>query len=371
MQLDLIDSSLRSSAKFSENLAVELSVHNDHEKILQRIHDYRRIIEKLTADQDDWTEQTTEDLLVQLESMVKQIDSSFVSPSMTICVQRKVEGLQEQLEEIRHSRQQLLSDIEDMANEYAPIGEDAEGEFDVSFIYYCNILLNVESDLTRLRRVLQSLSEFQQSISKAVEMETTDDILQSIEQYMKDRNRLQDFLNQPVPEKQGLKTKLNLSYCYVCVCLDVGSQASSDEDFYQQVQELLGVDEDDPEKILHLISELVNWEYQAKGIAWSPRISTSSRRETRSILSCRRMKNFGHYWRLTMNIWCNLWWPYTKTSTNWTKNIKYSFKVNRSLDSPVFSLISMVAKLDIVSLEEDHFHKSISQLLEKLDPSSG
>ena len=31
----------------------------------------------------------------------------------------------------------------------------------------------------------------------------------------------------------------------------------------------------------------------------------------------------------------------------------------------------MVAKLDIASLEEDHFHKSINQLLEKLDPSSG
>ena len=202
MQLDLIDSSLRSSAKFSENLAVELSVDNDHGTILQRIHDYQRIIAKLTADQDEWTEQTPEDLLVQLESMVKQIDLSFSSPSI-ICVQGEVDGLQEQLEEIRHSHQQLQSDIEDMASEYAPVGE---GEFDVSFAYYSNIMLNLESDLRRLRHVLQSLSEFQQSISDAVEMETTDDILQSIEQYKKDRNRLQDFLNQPVPEKQGLKT---------------------------------------------------------------------------------------------------------------------------------------------------------------------
>lgn len=36
-----------------------------------------------------------------------------------------------------------------------------------------------------------------------------------------------------------------------------------------------------------------------------------------------------------------------------------------------FPWISTVTKLDIVSLEEDHFHKSIDQLLEKLDPSSG
>lgn len=278
-QLDLIDSSLRSSAKFSENLAAELSVDQDHGTILQRIHDYQRIIEKLTADQDEWTEQTTEDLLNQLESMVKQTGLSILSPSI-ICVQGKVEGLQEQLQEIRHSHQQLQSDIEDMASEYAPIGEDAEREFDASLIYYSNTLLTVESNLTRLRRVLQSLSEFQQSISDAVQMKATDDILQSIEQYKADRNRLQDFLNQPVPEKQGLKRNSTWAIA-TSVCLEVGSQASSDEDFYQQVQELLGVDEDDPEKILHLISELVKGEHHAKGIAGSPRISTSRRRETR------------------------------------------------------------------------------------------
>ena len=37
----------------------------------------------------------------------------------------------------------------------------------------------------------------------------------------------------------------------------MGLQANSDDDFYQQVQDILGVDEDDPEKILQLISQMV------------------------------------------------------------------------------------------------------------------
>ena len=77
-QLDLIDSSLRSSAEFSENLAVELSLDNDCETILQRVRDYQRIMKKLSTAEDEWTDQTTEDLLAQLESMVKQIEWSLL-----------------------------------------------------------------------------------------------------------------------------------------------------------------------------------------------------------------------------------------------------------------------------------------------------
>ncbi|CAF5162320.1 unnamed protein product, partial [Rotaria sp. Silwood1] len=55
IQFNLIHSFLQSSNNFSLTLSNKLSVENNNESILQRIHDYQLIINQLNSHENHWT----------------------------------------------------------------------------------------------------------------------------------------------------------------------------------------------------------------------------------------------------------------------------------------------------------------------------
>ncbi len=69
--MNLIRSSLQSSADFRLALSNKLSITDNDEEILQRIDDYQLIINALKSDENNWTNETIDELLIKLKLMVK------------------------------------------------------------------------------------------------------------------------------------------------------------------------------------------------------------------------------------------------------------------------------------------------------------
>ena len=61
---------LERDVDFRVNLSKELSVDNDNGAILQRIRNYRRIMDRLHSPANVWTDSTTDVLIANIETMV-------------------------------------------------------------------------------------------------------------------------------------------------------------------------------------------------------------------------------------------------------------------------------------------------------------
>lgn len=55
---------------FRLDLSNKLSTENDNESILQRIDDYQLIINELNSEEKEWTNETTDELINKLQTMV-------------------------------------------------------------------------------------------------------------------------------------------------------------------------------------------------------------------------------------------------------------------------------------------------------------
>ncbi len=71
VQFDLIRSFLQSCTSFRLSLSNKLSVLDNNESILQRIDDYQSIINQLNSQENNWTNETTDKLIMKLKTMVK------------------------------------------------------------------------------------------------------------------------------------------------------------------------------------------------------------------------------------------------------------------------------------------------------------
>jgi hypothetical protein len=69
-QLNLIHSSLQSSAELRLALSNKLSVVDNNEAILHRLDNYQLIMNTLNSPEKDWTNEITDELIAKLESMV-------------------------------------------------------------------------------------------------------------------------------------------------------------------------------------------------------------------------------------------------------------------------------------------------------------
>jgi len=70
-QFNLIRSFLESCTSFRLSLSNKLSVIDNNESILQRVDDYQSIINQLNSQENNWTNETTEKLLMKLKTMVR------------------------------------------------------------------------------------------------------------------------------------------------------------------------------------------------------------------------------------------------------------------------------------------------------------
>jgi hypothetical protein len=70
-QFNLIRSFLQSCTSFRLSLSNKLSVIDNNESILQRIDDYQSIINQLNSQENNWTNVTTDKLIMKLKTMVK------------------------------------------------------------------------------------------------------------------------------------------------------------------------------------------------------------------------------------------------------------------------------------------------------------
>jgi hypothetical protein len=70
-QFNLIRSFLQSCTTFRLTLSNKLSVIDNNESILQRIDDYQSIINQLNSQENNWTNETTDKLLIKLKIMVE------------------------------------------------------------------------------------------------------------------------------------------------------------------------------------------------------------------------------------------------------------------------------------------------------------
>ncbi len=68
---------IRSSLDFRHALSNKFSIIDDDESILQRIDNYQLIIDTLNSPDKDWTNETTDELITKLQTMVNisQIES--------------------------------------------------------------------------------------------------------------------------------------------------------------------------------------------------------------------------------------------------------------------------------------------------------
>ena len=68
--LDRLQSMLERDAEFRVTLSKELSVNHNSGTILQRIRNYRRIMDRLHSPVKDWTDGTTDEVIAKIETMV-------------------------------------------------------------------------------------------------------------------------------------------------------------------------------------------------------------------------------------------------------------------------------------------------------------
>jgi len=132
VQFDLIRSFLQSCTSFRLSLSNKLSVIDNNESILQRIDDYQSIINQLNSQENNWTNETTDKLVMKLKSMVKLFLIRLLFAYHFIVQENAgntVEDLQKQLSEAIHNEKQLQIDIEEIANEFTPTSDDHQGIF--------------------------------------------------------------------------------------------------------------------------------------------------------------------------------------------------------------------------------------------------
>ncbi|CAF4127300.1 unnamed protein product, partial [Rotaria sordida] len=145
IQYNLIHSFLQSSNNFCLTLSNKLSVTNNHESILQRIHDYQLIINQLIDYENHWTNETTDELITKLKTMKN--------------AENIVEDLQKQLNESIHNEKQLQNDIKEITDRFVS-----------------NIDHNEGSNITYIHRLLESLTNFRQILVDKTQMNTDEDI---------------------------------------------------------------------------------------------------------------------------------------------------------------------------------------------------
>ncbi|CAF4124529.1 unnamed protein product [Rotaria sp. Silwood2] len=192
MQFNLIHSFLKSSNNFRLALSNKLSVANNNESILQRIHDYQLIINQLNSNENHWTNETTDELITKL----KTIENA----------ENLVKDLQKQLNESIHQEKQLQNGIKEITDRFIPNMNHTEG-----------------SNITHIHQLLESLINFRQKLVDKTQMTTDEDILNLFQKYQ---------------EKQ-----------------DVESQTTDNDNFYNQIKELTGTEVDNPEEIINKIKE--------------------------------------------------------------------------------------------------------------------
>ncbi|CAF1099022.1 unnamed protein product [Adineta ricciae] len=156
-QIDRISWHIQALIDFRENLSKKLSVSNDPESILQRINDYQRILTVLNSNENSWTDDTTEQLLVKLQTMN---DST-----------NRMDDLQKQRDEAVDNETQLQADIEEIADEFSAKTHDDR-----------------KSNLTRIHQTLQSLNNFRQELFDRTQTKTDHDFLQLLSQYQQNQD---------------------------------------------------------------------------------------------------------------------------------------------------------------------------------------
>ncbi|CAF1138756.1 unnamed protein product [Rotaria sordida] len=209
IQFNLIHSFLQSSNNFCLTLSNKLSVTNNHESILQRIHDYQLIINQLIDYENHWTNETTDELITKLKTMKN--------------AENIVEDLQKQLNESIHNEKQLQNNIKEITDRFVS-----------------NIDHNEGSNITYIHHLLESLTNFRQKLVDKTQMNTDEDILNLFQKYQENNIQLQELLNQSIQEKQDVELQTT----------------NNDDNFYNQVKELIDVEIDNPEEIINKIKEL-------------------------------------------------------------------------------------------------------------------
>ncbi|CAF3710609.1 unnamed protein product [Rotaria sordida] len=209
IQFNLIHSFLQSSNNFCLTLSNKLSVTNNHESILQRIHDYQLIINQLIDYENHWTNETTDELITKLKTMKN--------------AENIVEDLQKQLNESIHNEKQLQNNIKEITDRFVS-----------------NIDHNEGSNITYIHHLLESLTNFRQKLVDKTQMNTDEDILNLFQKYQENNIQLQELLNQSIQEKQDVELQT----------------MNNDDNFYNQVKELIDVEIDNPEEIINKIKEL-------------------------------------------------------------------------------------------------------------------
>ncbi|UJR14143.1 hypothetical protein I4U23_001137 [Adineta vaga] len=183
VQINMIHSYLQSCIDFRENLSKKLSSTNDLESILQRIDDYQRIITYLNSNDNHWTNETTDKLIMKLQMMETSIKTN--------------EDLQIRLDEAIDNEKQLQADIEEIADEFSPQISD-----------------NRKSNLTRIHETLQSLINFRQELFDTTQMKTDKDILQLFSKYSEKQDNhemdLQTQINELKLNEEKLRHLLNV-----------------------------------------------------------------------------------------------------------------------------------------------------------------
>ena len=61
---------LERDVDFRVIISKELSVDNDNATILQRIHDYKRIVDRLHSSTNAWTDGTVDEVIAKIDTMV-------------------------------------------------------------------------------------------------------------------------------------------------------------------------------------------------------------------------------------------------------------------------------------------------------------
>ncbi|CAF3560109.1 unnamed protein product [Rotaria sp. Silwood1] len=212
IQFNLIHSFLQSSNNFSLTLSNKLSVENNNESILQRIHDYQLIINQLNSHENHWTNETTDELITKLKTLKN--------------IENLVDDLQKQLNESIHKEKQLQTDIKEITDRFIP-----------------NIDYNEGSNITHIRHLLESLTNFRQKLVDKTQINSDEDILNLFQKYQENNIQLQELSKQPIQEKQD-------------IYIDVESQTTDRDNFYNQIKELSGIEVDNPEEIINKIKEL-------------------------------------------------------------------------------------------------------------------
>ncbi|CAM4789639.1 unnamed protein product [Rotaria magnacalcarata] len=205
--LDLIYSSLKSTTDFSHALSNQLSVKNDSISMLQRIHDYQSIINQLYSHENHWTNETSNELISKLKLMKN--------------AENTIENLEQQLNESIQNEKQSQNDIKEIIERFLP-----------------NIDKNEEPNTKQIQHLLTSLIDFRQNLFDTTQLNSDKDIFNLFQKYQEDHTNLQQLLNQPIQEKQDVKSQTTYD--------------DDDDDFYNQIKELFGIE------VVHRSEDIIN-----------------------------------------------------------------------------------------------------------------